>query len=729
MIRSIWRYSHFFLALISALFLILASITGAILSFEPISKITSSYYTGNLNSIQLSEAILNLQDNYKEIIEIEVTANDLIKASVIDFDGENENIYVNPFTGERIGTVKSKSPFFSFVTNLHRSLFLKSIGRFFVGLFSLLLCFIAISGVFLLAQQQGGFKRWFSKVQHSTFTRRYHLILGRWFLIPIIIIALTGTFLSAEKFSLIPKDFINNDINQSLLHETKQKPLNNFPIFHSLKLNQVRKIIFPFSKDSEDYFELALNKKELLVNQYTGQIISEKYYPFVELASRLSLKLHTGQGNIIWSIILLLASLSLLFFIFSGFTISLKRLRKNKILNLDWNKNEAEYIILVGSETGNTFSLANHFYTGLKKIGKKVYISDLNEYNTFKSAKFLIVFTSTYGDGEAPSNSSNFEELFKTIIPKSELKFCVVGFGSLFYPKYCNFAIKVDELLDNNNSFERILPLVKINNQSEVAFIDWVKKWNSITGMKLETILSHQTKRHKSKKEFVVIEKTPLNIDNTTLLKLRPKTKCNFQSGDLLNIVPPDDGINRKYSIARIDNDIILSVKWHPKGICSSFLSTLKENDILSASIEINSDFHFPKKATSVWFISNGTGIAPFIGMINENIDIPKKLLWGGRTKASFDCYSEKLDSSFLKSKNYKLAFSQETNKSYVQDILMKQKKDVVKTIKEGGIFMLCGSLSMQNAVLDTLEKISFNELNQPISVLENSGQLLIDCY
>ena len=729
MIRSIWRYSHFFLALISAIFLILASITGAILSFEPISKITSPYYTGDLNSIQVSETILNLQDNYKEILEIEVTENDLIKASIIDLNGKNENIYVNPFNGERIGTVKSKSPFFRFVINLHRSLFLKSIGRFFVGLFSLLLFFIAISGVFLLAQQQGGFKRWFFKVQNSTFTRRYHIILGRWFLIPIIIIALTGTFLSAEKFSLMPKDFINNDINNSLFHETKQRPLNNFPIFNSLKLNQVRKIIFPFSKDSEDYFELALNKKELLVNQYTGQIISEKYYPFVELASRFSLKLHTGQGNIIWSIILLLSSLSLLFFIFSGFAISLKRLRKNKILNLDWDKNEADYVILVGSETGNTFSLANHFYNGLKKIGKKVYISELNEYNTFKSAKFLIVFTSTYGDGEAPSNSSNFEALFKTITPKSELKFCVVGFGSLFYPKYCNFAIKIDELLGNNNLFERILPLVKINNQSEVAFIDWVKKWNSITGMKLETILSHQTKRHKNKKEFVVIEKTPLNIDNTTLLKLRPKTKCNFQSGDILNIVPPGDGINRKYSIARIDNDIVLSVKWHPKGICSSFLSTLKENDTLLASIEINSDFHFPKKAPSVWFISNGTGIAPFIGMINKNIDTPKKLFWGGRTKTSFECYREKLNSSFLKSKNHKLAFSQEINKSYVQNILMEQKKDVVKTIKEGGVFMLCGSLSMQNAVLDVLEKILFNELNQPISILENSGQLLIDCY
>ena len=111
MIRSIWRYSHFFLALISAIFLILASITGAILSFEPISKITSPYYTGDLNSIQVSETILNLQDNYKEILEIEVTENDLIKASIIDLNGKNENIYVNPFNGERIGTVKSNHPF------------------------------------------------------------------------------------------------------------------------------------------------------------------------------------------------------------------------------------------------------------------------------------------------------------------------------------------------------------------------------------------------------------------------------------------------------------------------------------------------------------------------------------------------------------------------------------------------------------------------------------------
>ena len=729
MIRSVWRYSHFFLALVSALFLILASITGAILTFEPISNISSSFYTENINSIQLSETIMILQDNYKEILELEVTTEDFIKASLINLDGESEIIYVDPFTGNKLGDVESQSPFFSFITNLHRSLFLKSIGRIFVGIVSLLLCFIAITGVFLLAQQQGGFKKWFAKAQHSTFVQKYHVILGRWFLIPIIILAATGTFLSAERFSLLPNDRINHDLEKSLINEVKKEPISEFLLFKRLSLNQVRKLTFPFSKDSNDYFELALENKELLVHQYTGQVLSEKGYPFVELASRLSLKIHTGQGNIMWSIILLLASLSLLFFIFSGFVMSLKRLRKNNIFIPESKENEAEYVILVGSETGKTFSFAKHFYNGLKNIGNKVLLSNLNEYTTFKSAKVLIIFTSTYGDGEAPSSARKFELLFKTIQTKSNLNFCVVGFGSLFYPKYCNFAIKIDELLQENISFKRMLPLVKINDQSEVAFIDWVKKWNYKTGMDLKVLLSHQIKKYKSEQQFNVIDKTPLNIDNTNLLRLRPKTKCKFQSGDLLNIIPPGEEIIRKYSIARIDNDILLSVKWHPKGICSTYLSTLKENDEISASIEKNINFRFPKKANSVWLIANGTGIAPFLGMIYKNSKAPLKLLWGGRTEASFKYYSNKLVNEPLNFKNFYLAFSQEKDKAYVQDILIKQKQEVVETIKEGGVFMLCGSMAMQNDVLQTLEKISNDELQQPLSNLENSGQLLMDCY
>jgi sulfite reductase (NADPH) flavoprotein alpha-component len=75
------------------------------------------------------------------------------------------------------------------------------------------------------------------------------------------------------------------------------------------------------------------------------------------------------------------------------------------------------------------------------------------------------------------------------------------------------------------------------------------------------------------------------------------------------------------------------------------------------------------------------------------------------------------------------VALSQIKDKMYVQDILMQQQKDVVKTLKDGGVFMLCGSIAMQHSVLDTLEEIARTNLQQPLSDFENNGQLLMDCY
>jgi sulfite reductase (NADPH) flavoprotein alpha-component len=42
---------------------------------------------------------------------------------------------------------------------------------------------------------------------------------------------------------------------------------------------------------------------------------------------------------------------------------------------------------------------------------------------------------------------------------------------------------------------------------------------------------------------------------------------------------------------------------------------------------------------------------------------------------------------------------------------------------------MLCGSLAMQNEVLDVLEEITSTYLNRPLSDFENQQQILMDCY
>ena len=62
-------------------------------------------------------------------------------------------------------------------------------------------------------------------------------------------------------------------------------------------------------------------------------------------------------------------------------------------------------------------SINTNFFNGLISIGKKVYLASLNEYSTYKKADSLIIFTATYGDGEAPENADKFLEDVEQIKP------------------------------------------------------------------------------------------------------------------------------------------------------------------------------------------------------------------------------------------------------------------------------------------------------------------------
>lgn len=732
MTLSIWRYSHLVLAISSALFLIVASVTGIILAFEPIVDSLEVYAIDDIEETSIAQTLMTLQQEYDEVLELEVTVSNFVIASVITKEGNNEHIYIDPKTANNLGTVQEKASIFSFTTNLHRSLFLKSTGRFFVGFISLLLCFIAITGLLLIAKRQGGFLKLYTRVKEVNFEQRYHVILGRWLLVPILIIASTGVYLSAEKFSLLPNDSPYHNWNATISATAIQLPVAEFPIFQNLRLEEVRNIIFPFSEDAEDYYQVSLSDKEILVHQYSGEIVSEITYPFVQLASRLSMQLHTGQGSVLWSLVLLLASSSILFFIYSGFLMTIKRRRQSRDTVSKTDKDNCEYILLIGSETGNTYVFAKAFYKALQQAGKTVFLSSLNEYTTYQKATHLIIFTATYGDGDAPSNARNFQTRLEVIQPIHNLRFSVVGFGSTVYPHYCRYAITVDSLLHSHPSFTPMLPLVKINDQSHIEFKNWSDQWSKQTGISLVLKSLDIPKKKRKEQSFKIISQTNLNINDTFMLILRPKKNSHFQSGDLIGILPKNEERERQYSIARIENDIVLSIKKHKQGVCSSYLSHLAPGETITGTIEKNTAFHFPKKAPSVILIANGTGIAPFLGMIEENkASIPTTLFWGGRTKESFALYEGFIKSALSRKriKSYHNTYSQEEQKQYVQDLLIVQAPNIAQVLNESGIIMICGSLAMQHSVLDTLELITKEQLQRPLTDFENNKQLQMDCY
>lgn len=729
MTLSIWRYSHLMLAISSFIFILLASITGIILAVAPISEQLEPYKIEGLETITLAQTVHTFQDTYPEIIELSIDHNDFVIASVFTEEGENLNGYFNPRTAAYLGATIKPSPFFQWVTNFHRSLFLKSTGRFLVGFCSLLLLLIAITGSILILKRQKRLVKVFSKIVKEDFNQYWHIILGRLSLIPIIILTLTGVYLSLEKFDALPNTKINHHIDYDSLQSTPQIATVEFDIFKRTSLSDLKSIEFPFSKDVEDVFTIQLHQKNMLVNQYTGSIISEIKTPLWQLLSGISLNLHTGKGSIIWALILAIASANILFFIYSGFAMTFKR-RASKFKNVCRLK-EAEFLLLVGSENGSTNQFANVFYKQLVAQGKKVFITQMNAFEYLPNTKHIIIFTATYGQGEPPSNAKKFLKRLYLTASNNTVSYSVVGFGSLAYENFCQYALDVDAALQRK--FTQLLPPYKINDKSIETFTQWVSHWSKTMQLDInipETALKTTPKKLKS---YEVIGKTTPDetVDDTFLIRLKPTSYSKFSSGDLLAIYPKNDHRERLYSIGKIDKQLQLSIKLHHKGIGSNLLNNLDIGNILRARIIRNTAFHMPKTSKPIIMIANGTGVGPFLGMLDQNKHKTIDLYLGLKTAKSKALYHEQLQLALnaqqLKEVHY--AISRAENQCYVQDLLLEDDIHVANTLKQNGTIMICGSLAMYEGVLEVLKYITAKHLNTSVEHYIHKRQIRSDCY
>ncbi len=727
MTAKIWRISHFALALTGAVFILLASVSGFILAFEPIQAKWQNRDLTRTDDQTLGGFLQVLTENQDEIFEVQVDENGVVSASVLEGD-----FLIDPQTGKIAGEIPSKNVFFEFITNFHRSLFLKTTGRIIIGITSFLLCLIALTGCLLLIKRQKGIRQFFQKIINENFTQFSHVYLGRLSLIPILIISISGAWLSLDRFSAFPDPFIPVKRIQS--HSIEKIDLSEFEIFRKTKLHEVKKLEFPFSTDEEDYFILETESGKFEINQYTGTIENELRRSTTSLLSNLGFEWHTGVGSITWSLILAISSLNILYFIYSGFVISISRIG-NKIRN-SFQPNEVEYVILYGSENGSTRFFANHLKNELIREKKKVFVDELNSYQAYPNMKTLVIMTSTYGSGDPPSNANRFLNLFKSIKTQSsgEYEGFIVGFGSFAYPKFCQFALDIHhEFQKNKNIFLPHSPFL-IHNQSIGQYNEWLKSWSKIKGLGLNS-LHYKTQKHK-KYTFRVMDKKSVknDLDDVFVLKLKGFAQRKVKSGDLLSFTPPNEETERLYSVCKSRNgNILLSVKRHENGIGSNFLNSLNVGESISCGIIENSHFHFPQSANTVILIANGTGIAPFLGMIqNRRFKGDIYLYWGSRTRETLDLYQSNIDRA-LRNKtltSFKTAFSQaELPRKYVQDLLREDEGFIIRVLESGAKIMICGSLSMQDDVLSLIEEWTQKHFNQSLDHYKNKGQILMDCY
>lgn len=727
---SVWRYSHLTLAISSFLLLTLASVTGVILAFQPVTEKIQPYRAADLDTVTLAQSLPILRKTYPGISELSVDAHQFVQVKGSGADGKELLAYVDPTTGKILGKPKPADEFFQWVTALHRSLFIHETGRFFIGLTAFLLLLITISGTMLIIQRQRGVKRFFTKIARDNFAQFYHVVLGRWSLIPIFIIALSGTYLSLARFELIDINKASTDVNIDDIKSSPKRNPADFGIFKHTKLADVESIEFPFSEDVEDYYTIKLKTGEIAVNQVRGDVLSEVKYPNSVMLTNLSLDLHTGRTSIIWAVILAVASANILFFIYSGFAITWKRI-SNRTKN-KYKAEESKYIILVGSENGNTFNFAQAIHQQLLKRGAKSHVTQLNDYKVFPNAEHLIAMTATYGLGDAPTNATKFAALLQKHPQVQPINYSVVGFGSHAYADFCKYAFEVDQLLAAQPWATALTDIHTVNDRSPEEFGLWAEAWSQQAGVQLTTLQLESANKNRLETFTVAANTAATRADGTFTISLQGKRRLKVRSGDLLAIYPAKDHRERLYSVGVVDGTIRLSVRLQPNGLGSGFLHKLTPGEKMRARLVANKHFHFPEQAREVLMIANGTGIAPFLGMINQNTkNVICYLYCGFREQASYTAYQDLLLESKAtgRLRRHTIAFSREGKKQYVSDLIKNDATFVADVLERGGVLMICGSLAMQKDVLELLETICGEKTEKTLSYYRSRDQIRTDCY
>ena len=140
--------------------------------------------------------------------------------------------------------------------------------------------------------------------------------------------------------------------------------------------------------------------------------------------------------------------------------------------------------ILYGTQTGNAEGVANDAAAAAKSQGFDVTVSGLDdiELDEFAGLTYVLIVTSTYGEGEMPDNAELFwEALSSSMAPRLEgVSFSVLALGDTSYDGFCQAGKLFDMRLEQLGA-SRVVPRVDCDVDFETAAAEWVQ--NALTAL------------------------------------------------------------------------------------------------------------------------------------------------------------------------------------------------------------------------------------------------------
>ncbi|MCW5657747.1 MAG: PepSY domain-containing protein [Burkholderiaceae bacterium] len=733
------RTLHSIPGLIAALLLALVAVTGSVLSVFPALEAAQSRDAGMVDVATLagrvSARVPGVETLVRQpsgaIVAYHMVGQDQ-RASIID-----------PATGTAMAAYRS-SAVQRWVKNLHRKLMLDDAGRVAVGVAAACMLFIVIVGVLLLARRMGGWKQLFGPVRGNAL-QRLHNETARVVFVALALSAITGVLMSLATFGLIPEGGSADPFLDARPSSTATIPLASMPALQAVSASRLRQLKLATRGDPTDVIELETADGTGAIDPATGHWLSYSALDGWQTLQATVRLLHTGDGLWWLGLVLGAASLTVPLLGVTGTLLWWRRRQALPRLRGNASAQDADTVLLVGSEGNATWGFAVALHDALTRAGLRVHTAPMNDVAArYRGGRRLLVLTATHGDGESPESARLFlDRLARAPIPAGT-PFSVLGFGDRQFPRFCGYAHAVHEAMSAKGMVALRQP-GEVDRQSEPEFLQWCEWLGETLGVALDIRYAPVLPRTTT---LTLLSRTDYGTDAQTLTAVlrfapaapakksrlrRNKALPAFETGDLLGVVPPGGGAPRYYSLASAASDgvVEICVRRHPNGICSRYLTALQPGASIEAFVRPHESFRPAPGAAPVILVGAGTGIGPLIGFIRHNPpQRPMHLYFGARNADDGFLYQKELQGLVgdRRLRSLTTAFSRSTNKAYVQDRLLVDAARLRELVAQGAQILVCGGRKMAEGVADAWERILAGS-GLTVARLRTAGRYVEDVY
>lgn len=721
---------HLYLSLALGLLLMLSAASGLVLSASVLSGHLQAPASDTQSVGQVAERLVQQLPN---IERLERAPDGELRATFATAEGSDE-VRVDPLTTAVIGPYQPSATL-GWVRDLHRELLLGSAGRWLSGLAALALLALAVSGAWLLARRLGGWHRLLLPIKPGQGLAHWHSVVARWALPVLLVSAGSGLYLAGSSQGWISD---GQDMELAYPETVDAAPAaapSTLSALRNLALQDLRELEFP-SANQASYFTVRTANGEGFVNAGSGNWISYQPHGPARQLYETMYELHTAAGSPMWSLILGAASLACLFLGITGTFAWWRRQRQSRSVAGNSPAQQAEAILLVGSQSGSTWDYARQLHEQLAASGMSVHSASMNQLQpSYPQARYLLILTATHGDGQAPQSASAFLQRLAQSRLAPELQAAVLGLGDSSFQHFCGYAEQVEEQL-RALGIKPLLALHRVDRGNPGNLDLWAQRLGRALDIDLkltavQSTPSLQPLRLLSREVFGEADEAPAAILRFALDAGQPS--AHFAPGDLLAISPGPGLAPRYYSIASADEDgaVEICVRRQPQGLCSTLLHELPVGACIQGFLQPHPDFRPDAGQHPLILVGAGTGLAPLIGFARKNLaQRPLHLYWGGRHAQAGFPYQAELQECLADGRltQLGLAFSQGPAAMYVQDRLRQDAAELQRLLAQCAQILVCGSRDMAAGVRAVMEALLAGQ-GGSVEQLKQQGRYREDVY